>query len=116
MTDEDKDRVEKAIDFVDKFVADAHYRAYRDYEATLYKIARLEPWKAWRAPQMAEEVLGVGPYWNRQISPKSLLAYYMKFPFRYFYEKIWPYKWRTYNLFPKTYWKVKMWWDRFIRK
>ena len=88
MNHDDEKRVEEAVAYVQTFISRAQLRALDDYQRTLYEIARLPTLMAWRAPQMAEEALGVGPYWckgfgrGQDKSPKSLWSYYFRKPFR----------------------------------
>ena len=81
---------EEACDFVNRFISDAQLDGLDRFDFALRKIAKLPFWKSWRSQQIAEQALGIGPYWNssmgeppinrpdKDISPKTLFAYYRR--------------------------------------
>ena len=76
------DEAKDACDFIQGFISNAQLRALDRFSHALERIANLPWWKSWRAQQMAEEVLGWGPYWSKgqdpDTSPKSLVEYYRR--------------------------------------
>lgn len=50
----------------DRFIESAKVQCLRDYEAGLYRIARLHWWELWTARRIAQQTLGIGPYWDSE--------------------------------------------------
>lgn len=66
------------------FIRSADERCLDDFESALRRIAKLPLGLRWRAKQIAQQALGIGPYWcegfagdsDRYTSPETLFDYY----------------------------------------
>jgi hypothetical protein len=51
---------------IDSFLGNAHAKWERRADIALRKIVKLRWWERWKAKRIAQEVLGIGPYWNKE--------------------------------------------------
>ena len=81
---------------VERFLDQAKREALDEFQKALQRISKLSVWWAWRAPQIAEEALHWGPYWDKGYgkfpggdgSPKSLSSYYWRTFRRWAFESL----------------------------
>ncbi len=64
-----------------KFIDGAKHEMLNRMESALYRISNIRPMYVWRAPQIAADALGIGPYWCREYKdhwwPRTLVSYYI---------------------------------------
>jgi hypothetical protein len=59
---------DEAIKAVDRFIGDAKREMSDRMERCLRKIGRLSWWEGWKASYLADEVLGLGGFWDAEWS------------------------------------------------
>jgi hypothetical protein len=69
---------DRAIETVDRYIADAKEHMRQVQQLALERIYHLRWWQVGKAQQLAGKALGWGPYWRHDGRPKTFLGFWMK--------------------------------------